>query len=211
MSESQKSEMKSRCLRVLLSRHPEIRKLKRHHNPSLHGRYMWGSTWLMIDFIKKMGLPMRTSVMEVGCGWGLAGIFCAKEYEARVVGADCDPEVFPYLRLQSIINKVSVHTMRRSFERIRCRDMTGVEYLIGSDICFWDSLVNPLKNMIRRAFRSGIQMVILADPGRPPFEALASHFKTNWNGTLMDWEIRYPRRIYGKILKISPQEKYEHG
>jgi len=163
----------------------------------------------MIDFIKKMGLPEQTHVMEVGCGWGLAGIFCAKKYEARVVAVDCDSEVFPYLRLQATTNKVSIETMRRRFERIRCSDLMGVEYLIGTDICFWDTLVSPLKNLIRRAKRSGVRMVILADPGRPPFEALASHFNSNGNATLVDWEVRHPRRIYGKILKVLCSEMNE--
>jgi predicted nicotinamide N-methyase len=161
---------------------------------------------LLIDFIKKMGLPGETSVMEVGCGWGLAGIFCAKKYDARVAAVDCDSEVFPYLRLQARMNKVSVETIQRRFERIRCRDLMGVEYLIGADICFWDSLVNPLKNLIRRAFRSGVKLVILADPGRPPFEALAAPFSSGGNGTLVDWATRHPRRIYGKILKVRSSE-----
>jgi predicted nicotinamide N-methyase len=161
---------------------------------------------LIIDFMKKMGLPMQTSVMEVGCGWGLAGIFCSKKFEAKVVAVDRDSEVFPYLGLQARMNKVSVSTMRRRFERIRCSDLMGVEYLIGADICFWDSLVNPLKNLIRRAFRSGVRMVIFADPGRPPFEALAAHFSSDRNGTLLDWHIRHPRRIHGRILKVSSSE-----
>jgi predicted nicotinamide N-methyase len=202
-SGSQRSEFRSRGLRVLLSNHPEIRRLKRHHSPSLHGNALWASTWLVIDFIQKMSLPAQASLMEVGCGWGLSGIFCAKKYDARVVAVDCDAEVFPYLRLQARINKVSVCTAQRRFEGIRCKDLMGVEYLIGADICFWDSLVNPLRNLIRRAFRSGVKMVVLADPGRPPFETLANYFSPEGRGTLMDWHTRHPRRIYGKILKIT--------
>jgi RNA polymerase sigma-70 factor (ECF subfamily) len=43
-----------------------------------------------MDYLEHQGLPRETRVMEVGCGWGLAGIYCAREHGARVTGLDAD-------------------------------------------------------------------------------------------------------------------------
>ncbi|NIR16386.1 MAG: methyltransferase, partial [Desulfobacterales bacterium] len=79
-----KKEIRAFGLRVLLSHHPEVRKLKRDNIPSHHGNKFWTSSWLLMDYFKRRGLPKRSHVMDVGCGWGLAGIYCAKNHGAVV-------------------------------------------------------------------------------------------------------------------------------
>jgi len=36
-------------------------------------------------------------ILEIGCGWGPASVFCAKKLNARVTGVDMDKEVFPFM------------------------------------------------------------------------------------------------------------------
>ena len=48
--------------------------------------------------------------MEIGCGWGLLGIYCAKKYDSRVISVDLDAEVFPYLELHTRVNDVEIST-----------------------------------------------------------------------------------------------------
>ena len=43
-----------------------------------------------MDYLGCQGLPEGVKVLEVGCGWGLAGIFCAKHFRAVVTGVDAD-------------------------------------------------------------------------------------------------------------------------
>ena len=57
--------------------------------------------------------------MEVGCGWGLLGIYCAKKYGARVTGVDIDSEVFPYLNLHAEINQVEISTLKKGYDGLR--------------------------------------------------------------------------------------------
>jgi cyclopropane fatty-acyl-phospholipid synthase-like methyltransferase len=45
-------------------------------------------------------------VLELGCGWGLVGIACAKTFQAQVTGLDADAAVFPYLQLHAARNGV---------------------------------------------------------------------------------------------------------
>jgi len=79
-------------------RHAHIRRLKRLHSPSALGFRVWGSCRLLMDYLKTLGLTAGLKVMDVGCGWGLAGIFCAHELKAKVTCVDSDPEVFEYLQ-----------------------------------------------------------------------------------------------------------------
>ena len=176
MASRAKNEIKAYGLRVLQSRHPEVRKLKRLHTPSVHGNKHWASSWLLMDYFKQHGLRQGARVMEVGCGWGLAGIYCAKKHNAVVTGVDIDSEVFPYLRLHAEINKVKIATMKRAFGGLTGKHLKNFDVLIGADICFWDKLVCSLKRLINRALQTGPRMVLIADPGRPTFDELAKYF-----------------------------------
>jgi predicted nicotinamide N-methyase len=199
-----KTQIQAYGVRVLLSTHPRIRKLKRHYAPSVHGNMHWASSWLLMDYFKRRGLAEGTRVTEVGCGWGLAGIYCAKKHGAIVTGLDIDSEVFPYLRLHSEVNKVEIATISKSFTKLTQRHLEDVDVLIGSDICFWDSIVDPLKRFVRKALRAGVQLVLIADPGRPTFEEFAEYFTDRSGAEVLDWDVHRPRRIRGRILRIQP-------
>jgi predicted nicotinamide N-methyase len=190
-------------VRLLLSQHPEIRKLKRFNAPSVHGNRLWKSTWLLMDYLHRRGLPEDVRVMEVGCGWGLLGIYCAKKHGAKVISVDVDPEVLPYLKLHAKVNEVDITTMRKDFDGLRTKHLQEVDVLIGADVCFWDNLVKPLKNLILRALRAKVKQVLISDPGRPPFEEVAEYFISKRGGEILDWTAQRPRRSEGRILKIG--------
>jgi len=190
-------------VRLLLSHHPEIRKLKQFNAPSVHGNRLWKSTWLLMDYLHRRGLPEGLRVMEVGCGWGLLGIYCAKKYGARVISVDVDPEVLPYLQLHAKVNEVEISTMKKDFEGLKTKHLKDVDVLLGADVCFWDTLVKPLKNLILRAIRAGVKQVLISDPGRPPFEDVGEYFVIKRGGEILDWTAQRPRRSEGRILKIG--------
>jgi predicted nicotinamide N-methyase len=190
-------------VRLLLSQHPEIRKLKQFNAPSVHGNRLWKSTWLLMDYLHRRGLPEDLRVMEVGCGWGLLGIYCAKKYGARVTSVDVDPEVLPYLQLHAKVNEVEISTMKKDFEGLRTKHLKDVDVLLGADVCFWDNMVKPLKNLILRALRAGVKQVLISDPGRPPFEEVGEYFVIKRGGEILDWTAQRPRRSEGRILKIG--------
>ena len=190
-------------IRALRSGHPEVRRLKRQYVPSAHGNKTWTSSWLLVEYFRRRGLHARARVMEVGCGWGLAGIYCAKKHGARVTWVDLDADVLPFLRLQGKINGVETPFMRRSFNGIYGKHLTGFDVLIGADICFWDDMILPLKRLILRARRAGVGLVLIADPGRSPFEELGKYFIAQGTGRTMDWSTPRPRKIRGRLLEIS--------
>ncbi|MFT5793211.1 MAG: 2-polyprenyl-3-methyl-5-hydroxy-6-metoxy-1,4-benzoquinol methylase, partial [Saprospiraceae bacterium] len=78
-------------VKILNSNHTEIRRLKREgHVAELHGNKFWNSSFLIMDYLKKHPLKKGVRVLEIGCGWGLLGIFCARQFDAKVTGIDAD-------------------------------------------------------------------------------------------------------------------------
>jgi predicted nicotinamide N-methyase len=207
MNSPLKKEIRVHGVRLLLSRHPEIRKLKRLHNPALHGNKLWSSSWLLMDYLGHRGLPKRARLMEICCGWGLAGIYCEKKHGAIVTGVDKDAAVFPYLNLHARINRVKISTLKADLRNLRMRDLKQFDVAIGADICYWDSMVDPLRRFIRRALRSGVKQVLVTDPGRPTFEKIAAYFVDQGIAKVIDWKTRRPRLIEGRILKVGSDSR----
>ncbi len=192
---------------ALYARHHAIRKLKHIHSPVCHGFRVWPSSWLLIDFLDCRGIQTNSRVLDVGCGWGLGGIYCARNHHASVTGIDIDPEVLPYLHLHANINDVKIHTIIiERLEEITVNQLKAFDILIGADICFYDSMVEPLKRLIKRALESGVQSVVIADPGRPPFNRLAEHFVKNSDAERLNHAVNIPQDIDGQILKIGQGE-----
>jgi len=188
---------------LLLSSHPAVRRLKRLHRTSIHGNKLWSSSWVLMDFLDRQRIPPGLRIMDVGCGWGLLGIYCAKTLGAEVTSVDSDPEVFPFLDLHAGINKVKITTMKRGLGGLTVGDLQGFDVLVGADVCFWDNLAPVLKRLINRALKASVRMVLISDPGRQPFYDLAEYY-SKWNGAeIMDWRIKSPKKMDGRIIKIG--------
>ena len=147
---------------VLKSADARVRKLRSQYEPNIHGNKVWNSSWCIMDFIQQQGLPKGTRVLEAGCGWGPTGIFCAKNYGAKVVGLDADPAVFPYLDLHAKINGVKIKTREATFEQLKKKDLKEIQMLLGADICFWDEMVDPIFKLVKKSISAGVQQVVIA-------------------------------------------------
>ena len=174
---------------VLKAADPRIRKLKKDYTPFIHGNKFWNSSWCVMDFLARQGLPQEANVLEIGCGWGLAGMYCANIHGANVLGMDADSAVFPYLKLHAEINDVEVGTWRCKFEKVKKKDLKGTNLILGADICFWDEMVDPVYKLIKKAMKVGVGQVIVADPGRPPFHALSEKGVKKFGGEVKEWEV----------------------
>ena len=106
-------------LKILNANHKEIRRLKREgHQAELHGNKFWNSSFLVMDYLRKHPLPKKTRVLEIGCGWGLLGLYCAKKFGCKVSGIDADENVLAYLALHAQVNDVKMRGEKKSFERL---------------------------------------------------------------------------------------------
>ena len=175
---------------VLKAADPRVRTLKKNYTPFIHGNKFWNSSWCVMDLLAQQGLPQGSRVLEIGCGWGLAGMYCAKNHGATVRGMDADSAVFPYLQLHAEVNGVEVETWRCKFEKVTKKDLEGTNLIIGADICFWDEMIDPVYKLIKKAMKVGVGQVIVADPGRPPFHALSKKVIKKLGGEVKEWEIK---------------------
>ena len=191
-------------VKILTSQHRDIRRIKREQEaPSIHGNKFWGSSYLLMDYLQQNPPAQGCKVLELGCGWGLAGIHCAKFYQAEVTGVDADDAVFPYLQLHAEHNAVKIKTVKQYFEKITSKQLAQYDLIIAADICFWDELADTVYKLINRACKAGVGKVIIADPERPPFFNMAERCMDKFYGELEHWSVDEPRRASGCLLIIE--------
>ncbi len=190
-------------LKILKNSHPEIRRLRSQTGtPSIHGNKFWKSTFLLMDYLQQHPPKKRTRVLEIGCGWGLGGIFCAREFDANVTSLDADDTVFPYLEHHARLNQAKVKTWKCRYENVRKADLADFDVMIGADICFWDSMVKPLYNLTRRASASGVR-VVMTDPGRPTFRELSEKAADKLDAYYDNWVTPHPHNATGLVLDVK--------
>jgi len=190
-------------LTILRNAHKDIRRLRRQTgSATLHGNKFWKSTFVLMDYLKELDLPKGVRILEVGCGWGLGGIYCAKAFDAQVTALDADPSVFEYLRHHADINGVEVDTWHSRFEKVTKAHLGEYDLVIAADVCFWNEIVDPLFNLIRRARQAGVAHVVVTDPGRPTFRALAERCLDKLGAEYTDWVVPAPHNSWGLVLDV---------
>jgi predicted nicotinamide N-methyase len=191
-------------VQVLKLQHPVIRSLnKAGPRPKLYGTRVWQSTFLLMDYLAEHPLTLDQRVMEMGCGWGLLGIFCAMRFAAEVLLTDADEWVFPYAMTHARLNHVSVQTEHVAFERITNRGLREHDILLGADVCFWPELGTALRRLIARALSLGTKTILLADPGRVSFMKLADHCQCHYGAKLIPRQASTRTRSSGHILIVE--------
>jgi predicted nicotinamide N-methyase len=202
-SKRDKNEIRSHGVRLLLPNHPDVRNAKRVHKPSNHGHKVWPTTWLMVDYLKSAGIAKGKRILDLACGWGLSGIFCARVLKSRVTWIDGDADVFPFLKLLADANSVDTDFIPMDLDKVGRSILGKTDIVIASDICFCDTLIDPLRRLVNRAREAAVSQVIISDPGRWPFDDLAEIFLNKRGVELVAWKVSGPVDAEGKILKIS--------
>lgn len=190
-------------IKVLRSNHKDIRRLKNIYKPAVFGFRVWPSSWLLIDYFMRNSILPNSRIIDVGCGWGIAGISCAKIFNSIVTCVDSDPAVFPYVNLHADINNVSVSTVEAGFNNFNDGFMENKDVIIGSDICFWENMVDTVIAMILSALKQGVKKIIISDPGRSTFEKVGEYFLKDGRGSIINCDITLPYNIQGRILTVS--------
>jgi predicted nicotinamide N-methyase len=190
-------------LTLLHPSHPEVRRLQYDvARPSLHGHKVWPTSFVLMDYLHQRGIPPRTRTLELGCGWGLVGIFCAKTFQAQVTGLDADAAVFPYLQLHAQRNGVHITTRHGTFAALAPQELAAFELIVGADICFWEELVDPLYQLVRHSVAVGVAEILVADPSRPPFDELCTRCVQHGDAEVLTWTMTTPVAESGRILRV---------
>ena len=203
-SKKSRTERRFRGVIIPTGSHPDIRRVKRQGDyPSIHGNKLWKSSCLIIDYLNRHRPEHVESVIDVGCGWGASGIWCAKKLGAEVTSMDADPAVFPFLNVAAHLNNVTTTPLVSRFEKLTTRQLRQYDMLIAADICFWDELVDPVYKMVNRAVKAGVKHILIADPERPTFHEMAARCASKHCAELVEWETRSPIKARGAIMIIE--------
>jgi predicted nicotinamide N-methyase len=194
-------------MRGLNSRHREIRRLRRTYRAGCHGNRVWASCWLLIDYLAHTTLPDSRRVMDVGCGWGLAGLYLAKVKGAGLTSVDVDWDVYPYLDLHAKLHQVHTTFLNVDFNELTLPMLAEFDLLIGSDICFWERQVASWQRLILRALTAGVTRIVLADPGRPTFDVLGEYCEQYLGGEQFYWRSAVPYPLHGQIIDINEKNR----
>lgn len=191
-------------VKILNSNHKEIRRLKREgHVAELHGNKFWNSSFLIMDYLKKNPLKKKVRILEIGCGWGLLGIYCARQFDAKVTGIDADENVLPFLELHADINGVALEGQKLSFQQLTTEKLKSFDVILGADICYWDEMTGILYNLIGRAKKAGVKTIMIADPCRPPFADLVEKCKKKYDVEVEEKWLKRPVNASGEILIVN--------
>ena len=193
-------------VKYLRSNHPEVRRIKRRKlGHSAHGNKIWLSSFVLIDYLSFNPIARNSKILDIGCGWGISSVFLAKTYAAKVTALDIDAKVEPYLALHCEINNTNVNFHCADFQDLKDNEIAKFSNIVAADICFWDEQVSPLYQFINLALDAGVERLLIADPGRPPFWALCDHCCQNLDAEILTRRITEPITTEKFILKIEKQ------
>ncbi len=191
-------------VKIFKRKHKTLRFLNKNRTePSLYGDQLWQSSFLIMDYLQKNPIPPKQNIFDIGCGWGILGIFCAKSFNSNVTLIDADQHVFPFADSHGSLNEVALKTRHAQFVELSQKDFSDQYMIIGSDICFWPELVSQLKSLIGKALDAGVEKIIIADPGRSTFLGLAKFCEKHYNSKLIPSELSGESRAKGFLLVID--------
>ena len=191
-------------VKALKASHADVQRLKRQGSlPTIHGNKVWASCYATMSYLLAHPLAPGSRVLDVGCGWGVLASFLSKTFDADIVATDADPCMAEYVALTAQENGVNLTFEEKTFEIITSDYLSDFDVLVGSDICFWDELTPVLFDLIRRALDNGVDKVYIADPGRPPFWALADRCAEEFYGTVETIRLTEPRASTKHLLVID--------
>ena len=207
MSSSEKHIKEVRGLKLFKKKHKTIKKLLKETSvPEIHGDKVWYSSYLILDYLQEHPPEKGAKILEIGCGWGILGIHCVKEFKSKVTGVDADENVFPFLEIHAKLNKTKITPLVSRYESLKGGLLAEQDMILGGDICFWDELIEPLYKLIKKAVKNGVETIIIADPGRSPFNKLAKRCKKEFGAELLDVEMDNPYKEDGYLLIIRQKD-----
>ncbi len=142
-------------------------------------------------------------MIEIGSGWGITGVYCAKYFSAQVLCTDIDAAVAPYAQLLATVNKTKIDFKPLGFADFSLAKLKGVHTVFGCDMCYSESLIQPLLDLIKQCSKVGVTQFLMSDPGRWPFLDLCKKLKFNKSAHVLSWERVNQPTAQGFVLRIT--------
>ena len=93
------------------------------------------TSFVLLDYLQQRGVSPQARVLELGCGWGLVGIACAKRSSpGDRAGRRCGG--VSYLQLHTQRNGVHLTPRQGTFADLVPQELAAFDLIVGADICF---------------------------------------------------------------------------
>jgi predicted nicotinamide N-methyase len=178
---------------------------RRSHEDQLHLPYwaeLWDSALGIAEHLaaNRSLLASQTSVLDLGCGMGLAGMVAAR-LGARVLFADLEAPALLFARLNSLPDSARVRTRRLDWRTDRLAEK--FDLIIGADILYERKQWDYLEPFWRAHLKHGAP-VLLGEPGRQTGDLFLDWIRERaWS--LTQWEQSVPTREKPiRLLEIRP-------
>jgi predicted nicotinamide N-methyase len=180
--------------------HPKMRsRLRSSSRPTEFGNKVWASSLVLINYLQENPFELKgLRVLEIGCGWGLLGVYLAKLHHCHVTCTDMDEKVLPIVQLHAELNEVTIKTKKASFGELKESFLNNFDLIIGAEVCYSEEVGLEITAMVQRAFKGNVKQVLIADPGRPDFYDYQTHCAKH-NKTKL---IELPGSVNGKSTKL---------
>jgi predicted nicotinamide N-methyase len=134
--------------------------------------HLWPAARALVTWMaERRQLWPGQRVLELGCGLGLPSMTAAK-LGANVFACDFHPDNGAFLVLNAARNEAPVHVFTMDWGRPALRSRFDV--ILGSDLVYEKPMVEPLFRGVQTLLAPGGRF-ILADPGRPTFDAAVEY------------------------------------
>ncbi len=192
-------------LRYCTGNHPEIRQhFRKNGRPSEFGNKVWATSLVLLEYLQSQPFPLQgLRVLEVGCGWGLLGVFFAKHFSCDVTCTDFDECVLPVVELHAKLNAVKITTQSFAFADHSVDFLRNFDLILGAEICYSEAVSKDVMILIDRAAQAGVKRILIADPGRPNFQDCCEYSKKSFDVSL----IALPGCENGKTTQLLSAQK----
>jgi len=192
-------------LNYFTGNHPIIRShSKSSSRPVDFGHKVWASSLVFIDFLSNNNFNLKDkNILEVGCGWGILGLYLAKKLNCSVLLTDKDKKVLPLVHSHAELNNLEVSTAAASFAKISEDQLKDVNTIVGVEVCYSEEAAKDLSQLFARACKLDVKQIFIVDPGRPDFFGIVCKNTYGFNKKIYD----LPGTINGKITQVLHLKK----
>ncbi|MBT4761484.1 MAG: class I SAM-dependent methyltransferase [Bdellovibrionaceae bacterium] len=180
--------------------HPEVKNcFKKEGRPTEFGNKVWATSLVLLNHLEEQKSDLSNlRVLEIGCGWGLLGVYLAKQFHCQVTCTDFDESVLPIVQLHAKLNTVTVKTKKAAFSEIDIEYLKNFDLIVGAEVCYSEEVAVDVYHLIDRAKKANIKQIFIADPGRPGFLDCYEYCKNKYTVKLTDLQ----GTINGKTTKL---------
>lgn len=182
--------------------HPAYAQMESESNEWLYWNRVWHSEVALSEWLIQEFYPDKLrgkTILELGCGTGLAGIVCAKLGGVPTF-SDIVPMVMDTVKEACELNGIEDYqTLILDWSHPEA--MPGAyNMVLGSEIFYDVSFLDDLSELLKRALTIG-GLGVFCDPNRLGFDTLENTFSQNFHLTVQSHTVLWPPEGAGKTQK----------